>query len=95
MPAPIGYDRARFDHNKEASMKIDRCIIYGALLAAALLAGCDTSNQSTSPATSATPKSIMTSEPATPGGAGYPAPEGYPAPNSPAATAYPAPTSTP
>ena len=73
-------------------MKIDRCIIYGALLVAALLAGCDTNIQ---PATSSTPKSIMTSQPAEPAGTAYPAPAGYPAPDSPTTAAYPAPTSTP
>jgi hypothetical protein len=73
-------------------MKIDRCIIYGALLIAALLTGCGINNQ---PATPPTPLSVMTSQPISAPGATYPAPDGYPAPDSPAATAYPAPTSTP
>jgi len=92
MAALLRYDPARFSCSKEASMKIDRCIICGALLVAALLTGCGTSNQ---PATPPTPPVIMTSQPATPLSPAYPAPTSYPAPDSPAATAYPAPTGTP
>jgi hypothetical protein len=76
-------------------MKIDRRIIYGALLVAALLASCGTSNQLTTPARSPTPLIVMTSPSMAPPGTAYPAPEGYPAPDSPTATAYPAPTGTP
>ena len=76
-------------------MKIDRRILWGALLLAALLAGCGTSAQPTSPSTSATSPSVMTSQSAPAPGTAYPAPEGYPVPNSPAETAYPAPTKAP
>jgi hypothetical protein len=93
MAAALRYDRAWFCDIEEASMKIDRRIICGALLVAVLLTGCDTSNQ---PATAtATPSNVMTSQPAAPPGAAYPAPAGYPAPGSPTVTAYPAPTRTP
>ena len=76
-------------------MKIDRQIFGGALLLAALLAGCGTTAQPTPPPTSATSPNVMTSQPVTAPGTAYPAPEAYPALNSPAVTAYPAPTSTP
>ena len=58
-------------------MKIDHRIICGALLVAALLAGCGTSATNT-PATSATPPSVMTSQPVPAPGTAYPAPDGYP-----------------
>jgi len=76
-------------------MKINRGIICGALLFAALLAGCDTSTQATPPPTPSTSQSVMTSQPVPASGTPYPGPEGYPVPNSSAATAYPAPTGTP
>ena len=76
-------------------MKIDRWIMYGALLLAALLAGCGTNAELTPPPTSITPPSVMTSQPVPAPGTAYPAPEGYPAPNNLAETPYPAPTSTP
>jgi len=76
-------------------MRIERRIIYSALLLAALLAGCGTNAQPTPPPARATPAGVMTSQPAPAPSTAYPAPTGYPAPNSPAETPYPAPTSTP
>ena len=76
-------------------MKIDRRILCGALLLAALLAGCGTNAPPTPPPTSATSPSVMTSPSVPAPGTAYPAPEVYPALNSPTETAYPAPTSVP
>ena len=73
-------------------MKIKHRMICGALLLAALLAGCGTYAQPTPPPAS---PSVMTSQPAPGSGTAIPAPTGYPAPNSPAETPYPAPTGTP
>ncbi len=67
-----------------------RRILCGAVLAIALLAGCDVNDR---PAT-ATP-SVMTTQPAPAPTPAYPAPEGYPAPEAATTSAYPAPTSTP
>jgi hypothetical protein len=73
-------------------MSSPRYILYGALLATALLAGCDVSNRPTAPTGA---PAVMTSQPAPASATAYPAPESYPAPEAPAETAYPAPTSTP
>jgi hypothetical protein len=69
-------------------MSCPRYILCGALLSAALLAGCDVNDR---PATPTPVPSVMTSQPAPSSATAYPAPESYPAPE----TAYPAPTSTP
>jgi hypothetical protein len=71
------------------AINIDHRLICGALLLAALLAGCGTNAQPTP--ISATPLSVMTSQAIPAPGTVYPAPSAFPM----AETAYPAPTSTP
>jgi hypothetical protein len=68
-------------------------VIIGALLTAALLAGCDVSTTpKVSPTAISAPEN--TAQPAQPAGTAYPAPD-YPGPASQtSATAYPAPTTT-
>jgi hypothetical protein len=84
---------AGLDRRKDRADRLFQCItlIYGALLVATLLAGCDSSTKS---ATLPSLPSLMTSQPAESPGTGYPASTGYPAPGNPASTAYPAPTNT-
>ena len=73
-------------------MTSPRYVLCGALLAAALLAGCDVSDRSQGPTAIPT---VMASQTLPAFATAYPAPESYPPPAPPAETAYPAPTGTP